>query len=40
MFEEIPKPKGSGKVVGFKAVGKLTDEDYKFLIPKLEKVIA
>jgi len=37
MIEKLSK--SSGRVVGFKLSGKLTDEDYQTLVPQLEKVI-
>jgi hypothetical protein len=37
MFEKLEQ--SEGKVIGFRAVGKLTDEDYKSLIPQLEEII-
>lgn len=37
MFELLPR--GSDKVVGVHAIGKLTDDDYQLLLPKLEERI-
>lgn len=37
MFEKLDG--SSGKVIGFRASGKLTNEDYKGFMPELEKVI-
>ena len=37
MIEKLSK--SSGRVVGFKLSGMLTDEDYQTLVPQLEKII-
>ena len=37
MFEKLNE--SDGKIVGYKATGKLSDEDYKSLVPKLNQLI-
>lgn len=32
-------PESAGKLAALKAIGKLTDEDYKAVVPQLEEVI-
>jgi SpoIIAA-like len=37
MFQQLEE--SSGRIVGYRVSGKLTDEDYEILVPQLEKVI-
>ncbi|MBU1118803.1 STAS/SEC14 domain-containing protein [Patescibacteria group bacterium] len=37
MFEKMPESEGN--TVGYKAIGKLTDEDYKAIVPELDALV-
>jgi hypothetical protein len=37
MFQELAESQGN--VIGYKAIGKLTDDDYKEMVPKLDQLI-